>query len=241
MSDTVIRARVDLALKDEANQLFQRLGLTDWNRFEALTIILDRIQGAPFTNQVDHARRAQYLETELNRYRTATKPAQVKRELQRLAQLVERNPDSPDLRFNYASLFEAAGELPAAESQWRALLRLHPQAAVPHFKLAKLLEELNHPDEAYSHYRQALAIRPEYFDARFAFGALCLRMDRLPQAVHYLNLVVQQRPRLIEARLALGQAMARARQLEAAQAQFQEILRQDPANAPAIAELNALR
>jgi DNA-damage-inducible protein J len=28
MSDTVIRARVDLALKDEANQLFQRLGLT---------------------------------------------------------------------------------------------------------------------------------------------------------------------------------------------------------------------
>ena len=28
MTDTVIRARVELALKDEANQLFQRLGLT---------------------------------------------------------------------------------------------------------------------------------------------------------------------------------------------------------------------
>ncbi len=28
MSDTIIRARVDLTLKAEANQLFQRLGLT---------------------------------------------------------------------------------------------------------------------------------------------------------------------------------------------------------------------
>lgn len=55
MTDTVIRARVDLALKDEANQLFQRLGLT---MSDAIRLFLHQAvaeQALPFAVKVPNS------------------------------------------------------------------------------------------------------------------------------------------------------------------------------------------
>jgi len=55
MTDTVIRARVDLALKDEANQLFQRLGLT---MSDAIRLFLHQAvaeQALPFAIKVPNS------------------------------------------------------------------------------------------------------------------------------------------------------------------------------------------
>ncbi|MEI4861353.1 hypothetical protein Q8G41_27580, partial [Klebsiella pneumoniae] len=89
------------------------------------------IQKPPFTTQLDHARRVQFIAQQLERYRLATKPAQVKREAAQVSQLVQRFPDDPDLRWNLAGLLESAGDTGLAEEQWRALTEWQPQAVLP--------------------------------------------------------------------------------------------------------------
>jgi tetratricopeptide (TPR) repeat protein len=223
------------------SKCLQLLGFTDWNRYDALTLILERIQRLPFPRQVDHARQVQVISDQLARIRLARKPAQVKLESRQVAQMVARLPDDADLRSNLAVLLEATGDVAGAETQWRAAVNLLPQSVLPRFKLAQLLDRIGRQAEALSLYNECLRLDPEHYEARNALGSLCLRMDRLPDAIRHLNLAVRQRPDSIEARLAFGQALAQARRPAEAEKQWREILRLDPHNAPAQAKLDALR
>lgn len=130
------------------SECLRLLGFTEWNRHDALGIILDRMQGAPFTNQVDHAQQLKRVEDQFARCRLATKPAQLKREIQQISSIVALHPDEPDLRSNLAAMLEAAGDMAGAEEQWRALIRLQPHAALPRQNLAKLLAKLGRHEEA---------------------------------------------------------------------------------------------
>jgi tetratricopeptide (TPR) repeat protein len=216
------------------------LGFTDWNRYDDWNVIQDRIQRPPFTTQVDHTVQMQRIDEQLARYRLATKPAQVKREVGQVLQVVEKYPNDPDLRWNLAALLESAGDNTAAEEQWRAVLKLQPRSALAAFNLAKLLDRLERRAEAVPLYMQCLRIDPEYYPARYALGSLLLKMDRLAQAIEQLRHAVWQKPASIEARLALGQAFVQAQRPVQARQQLQEILRLDPNNAPARAQLEAI-
>ena len=222
-------------------QCLRLLGLTDWNRYDALDVIRERLEGAPFTNQVGHARDLQRIKEQLARCRLASKPAQVRRDVRQVSELVANHPQDPDLRWNLAALLDQGGDAARAEEQWRALIALQPQAALPRINLAKLLEGLGRRAEAVKLYREGLRINPEYYPARCALGLLCLQMDCLPEGIHHLELAVRQKPRSIESRLAYGQALARANRPAEAQKQVLQILRLDPNNAPAQALLDTLR
>jgi len=217
------------------------LGFTDRNRYEALDVMRERLEGAPFTSQVGHARQLQRINEQLARYRLTGKPAQVRRDIQQVSEQVARHPQDPDLRWNLAALLENGGDAAGAEEQWRALIGLQPQAALPRINLAKLLEGRGRQTEAFTLYSEGLRINPEYYPARYALGLLCLRMDCLPEGIHHLELAVRQKPRSIEGRLAFGQALARANRPAAAEKQVLQILRLDPNNAPARALLDTLR
>jgi tetratricopeptide (TPR) repeat protein len=223
------------------SECLRLLGLTDWNRYDALNTILDRIQRPPFTNQANHTQQLELVQEQLAHYRLATKPAQVKRELQQVSQMVARYPQDVDLRWNLATLMEAVAEMDTAREQWRTLLRLQPQSAWPRFNLARSHEGNGEQAEAISLYEEGLQINPEYYPAQFALGSLYLRTDRLPEATRHLNRALQLRPRSIEARLALGQVLARAHKSADAEKQFQQVLQLDPNNEVAHAELQSLQ
>jgi tetratricopeptide (TPR) repeat protein len=215
-------------------------GLTDWNRYEALDVIRDRMQRAPFTTQANHTQEFQRITEQLGYYRGGTKPAQVQRDLQSVSKLVDRYPADPDLRWNLAVLLESAGDLAGAEAQWRGLVSRQPQAALPCINLARVLDRLGRPAEAYPLYEEGLRINPEYSPARHALGLLCLRLDQVPEAIRNLEILVRQKPFSVEARLALSEALMRARRRSDAESQIREVLRQDPDNASAQAQLQAL-
>ena len=217
------------------------LGFTARNRYEALDVMRERLEGPPFTSQVGHARELERLNEQLARYRLAGKPAQVRRDIQQVSEQVARHPEDPDLRWNLAALLEHGGDAAGAEQQWRALIGMQPQAALPRINLAKLLEGLGRQAEAFTLYSEGLRINPEYYPARYALGLLCLRMDFLRDGIRHLELAARQKPSSIEGRLALGQALARANRPADAEKQALEILRLDPDNAPARALLNTLR
>ena len=221
-------------------ECFRLLGLTDWSRYDALHIILDRVQAAPFTHQLDHARQLETINEQLARYQLARKPAQVRLEARQVSELIARQSQDPDLHSILAVLLAAAGDDSGAEAQWRAVITLLPQAVDPRFKLARILDGLGRLAEAFSLYTECLRLDPEHYEARYALGSLCLRMDRLPEAIHHLNLAVRQKPQSIKARLAFGQGLARARRPAEAEMQWREILRLDPDNASAQTQLNTL-
>ena len=221
-------------------ECFRLLGLTDGSRYDAFEVILDRIQGAPFTNQVDYAQELQRVNEQLAHYRVGTKPAQVRRDLQQVLKLVDRHPEDPELRWIQATLLESAGDIAGAEAQWRTLAAMQPHAALPAINLARTLERLGRRPEAYPLYAAGLRINPEYYPARYALGLLCLRMDRLPEAIHHLGLTADQKPQSLEPRLALSQALARAHRLPEAETELREVLRVDPNNASAQTQLREL-
>jgi len=217
------------------------LGFTDRNRSEALEVIGERLEGAPFTSQVGHARELNRINDQIARYRLNNKPARVRRDVQQVSEAAARYPEDPDLRWNLAALLESSGDTAGAEQQWRTLIRLQPQAALPRINLAKLLDGLDRRDEAYTLYNEGLRINPQYHPAHYALGLLCLRMDRLTEGLRHLELAVRQKPSAIECRLALARALARANRPTEAEQQTLETLRIAPDNGAARAFLNTLR
>ena len=186
---------------------FRLVGLTGWNRFEALTTIIDRLQTHPFTDQIGHSERMGALNAQLDRYRPATKPAQLARETKRVAAEVARYPDDPDLRWNLALLLESCGDIAGAAEQWKAVIRLQPQSALPAFNLARLLDRPDNETEAMRLYRDCLKADPGYFAAHYALGSLCLKTGSRADAVRHLRAAVKLKPGSAEARTALATAM----------------------------------
>jgi len=147
-------------------QCFQLLGLTDWNRYDALNVIWDRIQGTPFVGQVDHKQQVDLINEQLAKYKGATKPAELRRQAGEVSRLVTSYPHDPDLRWNLAALLQNAGDMAGAEEQWRVLMTLQPQSALPVFNLAKLVEGLGRKDEALQLYHDCLQLDPEIYRER---------------------------------------------------------------------------
>ncbi len=222
-------------------ECLQLLGMTDSNLGEALEAILARVQAAPFTTQIDHERQFQSLKEQLARYKSAGKPAQVRRDSPQVRRASETHPDDPDLRWNLAVLLEKADDIAEAEAQWRTLIRLQPQASYPAFNLANLLEEAGRLSEALALYAQGLRNNPEYYNAWLAAGLLCMRMNRTDEALRHLEQAVKLRPNSVEPRLALARALVAANRPSDAAAQVQEILHREPDNVEAQAQLRELQ
>ena len=218
-------------------ECFQWLGLTDWNRYDAFEVILDRIQTAPFTSQLNHTQQVQYIQQQLTRYRLGTKPAQVRREAEQVAQLVSRRPEDPDLRWTLAALLESIGDNAGAEEQWRTLMRLQPQFSLPPCNLAKLLEQTGRQKEALALYLECLKLSPYYYPACYGAGMGYLQTGQPTEAIRQLNRAVRQKPASVEARLALAQALQSANRTTEAQKQWNEVLRLDPNNTAAQEQL----
>ena len=136
------------------------VGLTDWNRYDALNTVIDRMQRAPFTAQLYHERQMERLNEQFSRYRPATKPAQARAEAAQVAEQVARFPEDPDLRWNLAVLLESSGDTAGAETHWRVLQQLQPFSALPAFNLAKLLEGNGRQSQATALYHEALRLDP---------------------------------------------------------------------------------
>jgi tetratricopeptide (TPR) repeat protein len=221
-------------------ECLQALGFTEWNRLEALEVILDRVDGPPFTQQAGHASQLAAVRAARERHRQAAKPVQVRQEVRQVAQAVARRPEDPDLRWNLAALLEIAGDAAGSEEQWRTVIRLQPQAALPNFNLARLLEGAGRGAESLPLYRECLRINADYFPARLALGTLCLRTGLLPEAVQQLNQAVRQKPRAIEPRVALARALTQTQQAAEAAEQWREVLRLDPDNATAREQLRGI-
>jgi tetratricopeptide (TPR) repeat protein len=211
----------------------EALGFTDWNRHQILDCIRERMERPPFTHQINHDEQLAALRQEIQQGRSATKPVQMQRASQQAAQAVARWPEDWDLRWNLAELLDTSNNAPAAEEQWRAVIRLLPHAPLPYYNLGKLLDSHGRAGDALKLYRQSLLVKPDSFEARYALGSLLCREREPGEALPHLRRAVQQQPRSSEAHLALGVAYRLANRTTEAARQFREVIQLDPNNVQA--------
>jgi len=205
-----------------------KMGLTDWNRYDAMGIIIDRIQNAPFVGQANHAEELQRLTEQRSRLRASTKPAQVQRELQAVSKLVLEHPEDVDLRWNLAVLLEMAYDQEGAVKQWIQLIQMRPQAAMPRINLARILQAQGKREDAYRFYMEGLQINPEYFPARHAMGMLCLDLGLVTEAIHHLKILVVAKPNFVDGRVSLAGALRKNGQVTEAIEQLHEAQKINP-------------
>lgn len=212
---------------------FDALGFTDWNRFQLLDEIRQRLEQPPFVLQADHEEQLASLREQMQQLRSATKPFQIQRASQQAARAVARRPGDPDLRWNLAELLAMAGDASGAEQEWRAVIGALPHSHYAYYNLGKVFESRGQAAEALELYNQCVRIRPDDFDTRYALGSLLSREGRPAEAVPQLNHAVRQRSASLNARLELGRALQRANRSAEAARVFQEVLQLDPNNSEA--------
>ena len=84
--------------------------------------------------------------------------------------------------FNVGGLYRSQSRPEAAETSFRAALRVDPRLAEAEVALAALLEARGMPQEAEAALRRALGLRPDYAGAAFNLSQLLYRQDRCDES-----------------------------------------------------------
>ena len=211
----------------------QRLGLTDWDRFQTLQLVEELLAEPPFTAQSVYSNQMHKVQAELKRLRPATRPTAVRSALAQVQAAVDRNPSDVELLRNLAPMLEVSGDPRGAEQRWREVTRLLPHAPIPYLNLAQLLRRQGRDADAALVYEECLRLNPDTSEARGDLGVLRLRQGRPAEAVAHLRVLVQQQPESVSGHWQLGQALLRSARRAEAREQFQQVLRLDPNHAEA--------
>jgi tetratricopeptide (TPR) repeat protein len=136
---------------------------------------------------------------------------------QRLAQFVERNPDSRQARLAYARALMADKRVPEAREQFEALLAANPGDTELVYTIGILAFQLKDYAVAEENMKRLVSM-PQYRDpdgARFLLGEIAEEQKQWPRAIQWYD-QIQDGEHALPARLRTANAIARQGKLEAA-------------------------
>lgn len=105
----------------------------------------------------------------------------------RYARLIERDPQFPEARFNYARALEECGETEASLNSYKSILENDEHHADAAFHYALLLEECNRVEESAVWLSRFLSLRPSDVRGRLLAAQLELRLGRPREALAILE------------------------------------------------------
>ncbi|HUE95330.1 MAG TPA: tetratricopeptide repeat protein [Longimicrobiaceae bacterium] len=94
-------------------------------------------------------------------------------------------PGHADAHVNLGRLLHHAGEMPAAETHFRAALDAGPNATAA-FDLGIVLEDMGRPDEAVAAYQRAVEVDPDLADAHYNLARLLEGRGEAQAAIRHL-------------------------------------------------------
>jgi tetratricopeptide (TPR) repeat protein/TolB-like protein len=110
----------------------------------------------------------------LDRFRTSKDREDLERARREAMRAVTADPELLDGRIVFARVLAQSGDLPAAEAEFEAVLRINPERDDALFWLALLYQDVGRLEDAKRAMRQALEIRPEYWRHWNRMGDLML-------------------------------------------------------------------
>ncbi|MCZ7640156.1 MAG: tetratricopeptide repeat protein [Verrucomicrobia bacterium] len=206
----------------------RRLGLTDWNRLAVYETVWQRLQDAPFTNQLDHVPRLAPLRSRLLELRQALTPPSRAEARALYEDALARRPADFRLHENFAEFLEATGQHTEARDQWDRVRALIPHHCLPYYHLGRLDARLGNLPSAQTHLDQALARRPDFPEARLELGRVFARLGLTEQAITEYQTVIRHPLGSPTAYLRLADLLAAQKRRAEATATLQEAVARHP-------------
>lgn len=204
----------------------RRLAFTDFNRYQVLDEIRQRLQQPPFTFQLDHDARDARIRLQLDGMQRAS----LTNAFRIYEEAIARRPADWMLRENFAKLLQDFDEPQRAEAQWRKVIQLLPHYEEAQYSLGNNLDGQGRSAEAIAFFEAALRRRPGSIEARNGLGLALANQGQWAAAVEQYERAIRENPGFAEAHVNLGQALTRQGKLREALAQYQEALRLDSNN-----------
>jgi tetratricopeptide (TPR) repeat protein len=185
-----VSSRLPEAMKRGAKPRFARtdavearLGLTDWNRVKVWEEMLRRFQQAPFTGQMGHGERDEWMAGRIAELRDTLHPRRYLEAEDIYLEAIGVHPKDPLLQENFAAFLEATDDLQRAVETWQSISSLMPENPLPWFEQGRLLSRLGQLDGAREAFEHSLALRPDLDEARLELGQILFRQNRYEEAL----------------------------------------------------------
>jgi Tfp pilus assembly protein PilF len=133
-----------------------------------------------------------------------------------------------------------AGDDGVAETYFKQALQKEARNPATHYYLAVIYAEKGKEEIALVGFQRAIELEPNFPEAYYNLGTLYLNRGEAVSSIQHLERAIYYRPDYTEAFVNLGKAYFLARLPAMAGAAFEEALRLDPKNRPALENLSTL-
>lgn len=161
-----------------------------------------------------------------------------------LERAIALEPTNPIFQWQMGNAKGFAGDLEAAEEQYKQAIRLKPDYVVAYVSLSALLESQERYDQAIAVYQPIFRLVEQNPEALFTLGRLFYNRqseDDLQRAETVLVEAIAQSPNYANARFILGLVYEARGNTQAAIEQYTVVAEQNPENADVQAKLQSLR
>ena len=148
----------------------QRLGLTDWDRYNVLTEVSRRMQQPPLNEQSNNAQRLEILSEQEARLRQRMDGDGAGKAREIYLEALRTEPDDYYLLENFAYFLADTGDLAGAAGQWQKVRALIPQDHTAYYELGRLEGRQGRFEAAKTWLNQAVAIHPSFAPGWFELG-----------------------------------------------------------------------
>jgi tetratricopeptide (TPR) repeat protein len=221
-----------------------QLGLNDWDRYQTLGILLQRLEGAPFTLQLNNAEQSGRIQKQINEYRNLLSGQRMQANIERCQHALSLNPKDWVLHQKLAQILEQfadKAQQARAIEEWRQVIALVPHYPEPHYELGVLLDQAGRPQESETQLRLALKLKSGiYPNALNVMGRVSAEQNRLAEAVVQYERALELKPNFPDALANLGEALNRLGRKEEAKARFEQAMQLAPGNSNVAVNLGQL-
>jgi tetratricopeptide (TPR) repeat protein len=219
----------------------QRLGLTEWDRLQAIEGVIGRRQRPPLAAQANNEIVLNELSNQSATLKRAMESGDVRTKAKNTyVEALRVAPGDYFVRENFAEFLEATGELNPATEQWQSVRQLIPQDHAPLYRLGRLAAAQGELTQAKELLEQTVAMRPSFAPGWFELGSVWATTRNYPQAITAFDQALRFDPQNANYWFCDGLALAMAgRRAEAIQ-HYRQAARLDPADWKAHFELGGL-
>jgi Flp pilus assembly protein TadD len=220
-----------------------QLGLNDWDRSQTLEIVRQRLEGPPFTLQLNHDELSARVQKELTECRSHLSPNAIADCAHRCEQALALNTNDWALHQKLAQVLQGTPDkasLVRATEEWRRVIALMPHYPDAHQGLGALLARAGQLAEAEAEIRLALKLNNYYPNALNSLGDVLAAQSRFAEAVENYQKALELKPHFADALVGLGEVLTRLGKKAEAKARFEEALRLAPGNTEATVHLAQL-
>jgi tetratricopeptide (TPR) repeat protein len=206
----------------------RRLNLTDWNRAAVTTMMIDRLQHSPLSEQFNNAERMQVLRQESKVLRQRMDPASAQKAEEIYLAAINQAPQDYLLRENFAEFLESTGDAKSAAAQWRQVQDLLPHSCEPFYQAGRLLSELEQWAEAEAALTKAVRLRPRLPEGWFELGGVHLATEKFESALQDYHRAQELEPQNATYCMYAGKTLSKLKRRAEAMQRYRQALQLQP-------------